>query len=110
MNKVNTRTQLWVAVSAISGLSEGAAERLRRNAPSRITAEGEIYIDADVERTQEGNRQAVFERLRALIGQSLKEPKRRKKTRISRAAKAKRVKAKRERGEVKAKRRFRGEE
>jgi ribosome-associated protein len=110
VNKVNTRTQLWVAISAITGLSEAAAERLRRNAPSRITADGEIYIDADVERTQEGNRQAVFERLRALIGQALKEPKRRRKTRISRAAKAKRIKAKRDRGEVKAKRRYRGEE
>ena len=110
VNKVNTRTQLWAPIAAIAGMSEAAVERLRRIAPSKVTAEGEIHIDADVERTQEGNRQAVFERLRALVAQAIKEPKRRRKTKVSRAAKAKRMNAKRQRGEVKAKRRFRGED
>jgi ribosome-associated protein len=110
VNKVNTRVQLWAPLGAIVGMSERAVERLRRIAPSRVTAEGEIYIEADVERTQEGNRQAVFDRLRMLVAQAIKEPKRRRKTKVSRAAKAKRVNAKRQRGEVKAKRRYRGEE
>ena len=110
VNKVNTRAQLWVPIAAISGLSESALERLRRIAPSRITSEDEILIEADVERTQERNREAVFERLRDLLEQAMKEPRRRRKTKPSRAAKEKRVKSKKKRGEVKAKRRYRGEE
>ena len=110
VNKVNTRVQLWVPIAAISGLSEGAVERLRRIAPSRITGEGEILIEADVERTQERNREAVFARLRDLLELAMKEPKRRRKTRPSRSAKEKRVKSKTRRGEVKAKRRYRGED
>jgi ribosome-associated protein len=107
VNKVNTRAQLWAPIAAISGLSESAIERLRGIAPSRITAEDEILIEAEVERTQEGNRQAVFDRLRDLIEQARKEPKRRRRTKPSRAAKERRVKAKRQRGEVKSKRRYR---
>jgi ribosome-associated protein len=110
VNKVNTRVQLWAPIAAIAGLSESAIERLRRIAPSRITAEGEILIEADVERTQEGNRQAVFDRLRQLIEQAGKEPRRRKKTKPSRAARERRIKSKRQRGEVKSKRRYRAEE
>ena len=110
VNKVNTRAQLWVPIAAIAGLSEAAALRLRRIAPSRITGEGEILIEADVERTQERNREAVFQRLRDLLEQAMKEPKRRRKTKPSRAAKEKRVKSKKKRGEVKAKRRYRGED
>ena len=110
VNKVNTRVQLWLPVTAIEGLSPAAVERLRGIAPSRITAEGEILIDADVERTQEGNRQAVFDRLRDLLEQARREPKRRRRTKPSRAAKARRVNAKRQRGEVKAKRRYRRNE
>src|SRR5882757_2758837 len=74
VNKVNTRAQLWVALEAITGLSEGAMARLRAMAGNRLTAAGELYIVAETERTQEGNRQAVLDRLRQLIEMAVKEP------------------------------------
>src|SRR3954451_17264380 len=64
VNKVNTRAQLWLPIDAITGLSGSAYNRLRTLAGHRLTAAGEIHIVAETERTQEGNRSAVLDRLR----------------------------------------------
>jgi ribosome-associated protein len=109
VNKVNTRAQLWVAMSAITGLRESAVARLRRLAGQRITIADELHLVAETERTQEGNRGAVLDRLRLLIAEAVKEPKRRKKTKPSRGSKERRLKGKKVRGEIKSKRRFRPE-
>ena len=109
VNKLNTKAELWVPVVAIVGLSERAVERLRQFAGKRLTTTGEIHIAADVERSQEANRDAVLDRLRELIIQAKREPKVRRKTKPSRAAKRKRLESKRRRGEVKALRRGRPE-
>jgi len=109
VNKVNTRVQLWVSLHAIAGLSEHATLRLRQLAGSRLTIADEIHIAAETERTQERNRQAVLDRLRELILTAVKEPRRRKKTKPSRGAKERRLKSKRQRGEIKARRQGRGD-
>ncbi len=109
VNKVNTRVQLWVPLAAITGLSENAVARLRTLAGSRLTIAGELHITAETERTQERNRQAVLDRLRELILIAVKEPKRRRKTKPSRGAKERRLKGKRLRSEIKAKRQGRGD-
>ena len=108
VNKVNTRVQLWVPLAAIAGLSDSAVFRLRQHAGSRVTIADEIHITAETERTQERNRQAVLDRLRELIVTAKKEPKRRKKTKPSRGAKERRLKGKRQRSEIKARRQGRG--
>lgn len=105
VNKVNTKAQLWVPLDRIVGLSESAMQRLRKLAGNRITSEGELYIIAETERTQERNRQAVMERLMALIAEARIEPRKRKKTKPSRGAKERRLKSKKHRGDVKAMRR-----
>lgn len=107
VNKVNTKAELWVPVSALTGLTDRAVGRLRAMAGRRLTAAGEIHIAADTERTQEGNRSAVLDRLRELLVQAMHEPKPRRKTRPSRAAKQRRLESKRRRGEVKSMRRAR---
>ena len=104
VNKVNTRTQLWLSLDAIAGLSESAFNRLRTLAGNRLTAAGELYIVAETERTQEGNRQAALERLRELIEQAVKVPKRRRKTKPSRGARERRLKGKKIRSEIKSRR------
>ena len=109
VNKVNTRAQLWVPVAAITGLRESALHRLRQLAGSRLTAADELNITAETERTQEGNRTAVLDRLKLLVQQAAHEPKRRKKTKPSRGAKERRLKGKKTRSEIKSKRRFRAE-
>ena len=105
VNKVNTKAELWVPLDALFGLNPRATDRLKQMAGKRLTTAGEIHIASDTERTQEANRAAVLERLRALLRQAVHEPKARKKTKPSRASKRRRLDAKKRRGEVKANRR-----
>lgn len=105
VNKVNTKAEVWIPVAAIAGLSERATGRLRALAGKRLTASGEIHIAADTERTQEGNRSQVLQRLRELLVEAMHEPKPRRKTKPSRGARQRRLDAKRHRSEIKAHRR-----
>jgi ribosome-associated protein len=106
VNKLNTKAELWVPLSAVTGLSDRAAARLRRLAGRRLTQSGELHFTAETERTQEGNRSAVMERLRHLLLEALHEPRPRRKTRPSRASKQRRLDSKRRRSEVKSRRRY----
>lgn len=105
VNKVNTKAELWVPVLAFSGLSDRGIARLRMLAGRRLTADDQIHIVADTGRTQEANRAAVLERLRELLVRATHEPKPRKKTKPSRAARQRRLDAKRRRSQIKAHRR-----
>jgi ribosome-associated protein len=109
VNKVNTKAELWVPLNAIVGLSDRARHRLRALAGRRLTTLEEIHIAADTERTQESNRQAVLERLTALVKEAIFEPKPRRKTKPSRASKQRRLDGKKRRGEIKARRGGKGE-
>ena len=105
VNKLNTKAELWLPLSALTGLSDRALSRLRTLAGRRLTTAGELHLVAETERTQEGNRTAVLDRLRQLLLQSLHEPNPRRKTRPSKAAKRRRLEAKRKRSETKSRRR-----
>jgi ribosome-associated protein len=108
VNKVNTKTELWIALNALLGLTDSALARLTKLAGHRLTLAGEIHIAADNHRTQEANRAEAFDRLRELIIQAMHEPKRRKKTKPSKGAKRRRLDAKKRRGAVKSNRRYSG--
>jgi ribosome-associated protein len=101
VNKVNSRAEAWLSVSAIEGMTDAARSRLRAMAGSRLTAADEIHIDAHESRSQEQNRAAAIDRLREMIVYAMVEPKRRRKTRPTRASKERRLAGKRHRSEVK---------
>jgi ribosome-associated protein len=101
VNKLNTKAELWIALPQITGLTLAALGRLRSLAGRRITASDELHIISEVHRTQEGNRKEIFARVRELIVEARKEPKRRRKTKPSKAARRKRLESKRHRGEIK---------
>ena len=103
VNKVATSVQLRVDVFQI-GLPPEAFERLKDIAGSKLTKNGEIVFTANEYRTQEQNREAARERLGALLHEALNPPRKRKKSRVNRVGKVKRLKAKKVRGDVKAKR------
>lgn len=103
VNKVATSVQLRVDVFQI-GLPPEAFERLKDIAGSKLTKNGEIVFTANEYRTQEQNREAARERLVALLHEALNPPRKRKKSRVNRVGKVKRLKAKKVRGDVKAKR------
>lgn len=101
VNKVNSRCELWVKVADITGLTDGAQERLRKMAGYRLTRADEIHFDSHEKRSQEQNRAEAIERLRELLVRAIVEPKRRKKTRPSYGAKQRRLEGKRRRSEIK---------
>src|SRR5688500_1745260 len=105
VNKLNTKAELWVRIDLLTGLTAGARQRLRDAAGRRLTTAGEIHLVGETERGQEGNRAAVMERLREMSVRAKVEPKLRRKSKPSRSQKAKRLDAKKRRGQVKATRR-----
>jgi ribosome-associated protein len=66
-----------------------------------MTSEGEIVITARTHRTREANREAARTRLAELIARAHIAPRKRVRTKPSRAAKARRVDEKKGRGAVK---------
>ena len=101
VNKVATACQLRCDVFRL-GLAPAVYARLRILAGSRMTGEGEIIITARTHRTQEANREEARARLAELVAKAHVAPRRRVKTKPSRAAKARRVDEKKGRGAVKA--------
>jgi ribosome-associated protein len=95
VNKLATACELRFRVGATSVLDEAAKNRLRTLAGRRLTRDDEIVIDAHRHRTQEANRRDAIERLERLIEQARHVPKPRKRTRPSRAARARRLEGKR---------------
>src|ERR1044072_7561472 len=100
VNKVATAVQLRVDVFRL-GLHPDVYQRLKTRAGSRLTGGGELLITARRFRTQEANRQDARRRLAEMIAEAHIVQAKRKPTRPSRAAKAKRVDTKKQRSAVK---------
>ena len=100
VNKVATAVQLRFDVRA-SALPAEAKARLTSIAGQRITKEGELLIEARRFRTQEQNREDAIQRFIELARKALIPPKPRRKTKPTAQAKAKRIRAKKLKGEVK---------
>jgi len=100
VNKVATACQLRCDLFKL-GLAPDVYARLKTLAGSRLNASGEIVLTARKHRTQEANREEARSRLAGLIARAHVRPAKRVKTRPSRAARAKRVEAKKQRGSVK---------
>ncbi len=100
VNKVATAVQLRCDVFKL-GLAPYAFRQLKALAGSRMTGEGEIVITARTHRSQDANRAEARTRLAELIARAHVRQAKRVKTKVSKAAKAKRVDAKKQRGSVK---------
>jgi len=101
VNKVATAVQLRVDVFRL-GLPLYAYEKLKSLAGSRMTSGGELIITARNYRTQDANREDARRRLAELIAAAHVRQAKRRPTKPSRAAKAKRVDAKKSRSAIKA--------
>ena len=101
VNKVNTKVHLVLAVNDIGGLTDAELIRLRSKLASMINKEGYLFLDADDERYQERNREIALSRLENRIVQALIIPKKRIKTKPTKAGKERRLKLKKLRSEIK---------
>ena len=100
VNKVATACQLRVDVFRL-GLRPDVYERLKVIAGSKLTNNGELLVTARRFRTQDANREDARARLSKMIIDAHVVQAKRRATRPSRAAKAKRVDAKKGRSVVK---------
>jgi ribosome-associated protein len=100
VNKVATAVQLRVDLFKLR-LHPGAYKRLKAIAGSKVTSGGELLITARRYRTQDANRQDARQRLAEMIAQAHVVQAKRRPTKPSRAAKAKRVDGKKQRSAVK---------
>ncbi len=101
VNKVATACQLFVDATAL-GLHPAVYARLKLLAGRRMRSDGVVVITAQSFRTREANREDARARMLALLDKASERPERRIATKPSRAAKAKRVDAKKARSAVKA--------
>jgi len=101
VNKVATAVQLRFDAGRSPALNEAVRQRLRRLAGRRYTSAGIIVIEARRFRSQERNRADAVARLVTLIRKAAEPPRRRCPTRPSRAAKQRRLDAKKQRGSIK---------
>lgn len=101
VNKVATAVQLRFDVRGTRALSSAVKERLGRLAAGRITAGGELVIEAKRFRTQERNRQDALERLARLIDRASRPPRVRHATTPPAAAKERRLRSKHHRSVTK---------
>ncbi|HET7570288.1 MAG TPA: alternative ribosome rescue aminoacyl-tRNA hydrolase ArfB [Gammaproteobacteria bacterium] len=102
VNKVATAVQLRFDARHADSLPDEVRARAIRLAGRRATKEGVIVIEAKRYRSQERNRDDAVERLVRLLQRATVVPKPRKKTKVSAAAKRKRIEQKRAQGKRKS--------
>jgi ribosome-associated protein len=94
VNKVSNAVELRFDSAAWQALPPAARPRLARLAGRRMTADGLIVIEAQRFRSLERNRADALDRLAAMIGESLIEPKTRRATKPTRASRERRLETK----------------
>lgn len=101
VNTSSTRVELVWDVAGSPSLDERQRQRLLKKLATRLTGEGVLQLADASTRSQHRNREAVTERFREIVAEALIVPKPRKKTRPPKAAKERRLRAKKHRSEVK---------
>ena len=105
VNKVESKVEIRWRPAESAVLSAEDLTRLLERLGGRLTSAGELIVTSRRTRDQVRNREDAREKLAALIRESLKRPKRRRKTRPSRQSVEKRLQQKKERSRAKQGRR-----
>lgn len=101
VNKVSTRVMLLFDLAGSPSLSDDQKQRISSRLRTRISKDGILRVVCQKHRSQSANKEAAVERLAELLGQALVRQKPRKKTKVSKAAKQRRLDDKRRRSQVK---------
>lgn len=102
VNTTSTAVQLRFDVRHSPSLTDDVRHRLERLAGRRLTRDGVIVLVAQGQRSQKRNREEALDRLVALVREAARPPVPRKKTRVSKAAKRRRVDDKKHHGAIKS--------
>jgi ribosome-associated protein len=107
VNKVSSRVILLSDFEQCAALRPADREAIRARLATRLARDGRLRIVSQQQRSQAANRVSARTRLIELLEEATFQPTPRRPTRPSRGAKARRLRAKRQRGEIKTQRRTR---
>jgi len=110
VNKVETQVEARWKPGESAALGPDDRAWVIAKLASRLTNAGELLVVSSTYRTQGANRQDALDRLAEVVRTALVRPRKRKKTKPSKAAKQRRIQAKKNRSQTKANRRFRSDE
>lgn len=101
VNKVETKVILRFNVENSSVLTDEEKTRIREKLSNQLTKEGDLLVISEGSRSQLKNKETAFRKLDRLLTRAFFIPKPRKKTKPSKAAVNKRIKAKKQQSEKK---------
>jgi ribosome-associated protein len=104
-NRSATRATVSFDVANSPSLPEEVRQRLLHKLATRLTKEGVLQVEAQESRSQVQNRETAVLRLQTILTNALKVPKKRRRTKPSRAAIEKRLAAKKRHSQKKQERR-----
>jgi ribosome-associated protein len=105
VNKVETAVIGSVDINNSQILSDEQKVIIKEKLSNRINSEGWLFVKSQEHRTQLANKEEVIEKINRLITQALHKKKPRIATRISKAAREKRLESKKKNSEIKEGRR-----
>ena len=105
VNKVETAVIGYLNVDASQVLTEEQKLLIIEKLANRINNEGMLFVKSQTYRTQLANKDEVIRKINELVAKALEKQKKRKPTKISKAAKEKRLEGKKKKGDVKEARR-----
>lgn len=101
VNKVNSRITIEFDLDGSPSLSDEQKARIREKLATRISTEGILQVSSQKFRTQRGNREEAMAQFARLLRAALHEKPKRKKTKVSKAARQKRLDDKKARAQLK---------
>jgi ribosome-associated protein len=105
VNKVETAVIASLHIDGSQLLSDGQKTMIKDKLSNRITGDGFLQVKAQTHRTQLANKEEAIEKINKLLNAALIKKKFRIATRVSKAAKEKRIESKKRQAEIKSGRR-----
>ncbi len=105
VNKTSSKVVLTFSIDNSDGLSYNEKQLLIKKLQSRLTTNNELILECSETRSQHKNKDLVFDRFKGIILAGLIKPKKRKKTKPTKASKFKRLRKKKIHSDKKIRRR-----
>lgn len=104
VNKVSSKAILHWSLEKNKSLAYDVKKRFREKFPNKINSKGELVLSCDANRDQQRNIDECFERLKKMILAVAVAPKKRMKTKPTKASKERRIQGKKLKSDVKQQR------